>query len=309
MLTFTGMLGVAAGIATAFSWGISAYIHASLARVLGVHGFMLFRQPLAAVILFFLCIFLGQFSHQPAYIWLMALLSGFLGIGIADWCGYECFARIGLRAGVVFLSLSTSMTALMAVLFLGEYLGLQGALGIALATLGVIVVVRAEKSRTTCDKKAKQEQDVSIKDYIAGVGLGLLSAFLLAVSFVMSKEALNASMSPLMLTFVRNVAASILLWIMALRFHRVRSSITGLREHPELIKYFLWGCFVGPVGGIWISSVALEYAGAAVGATLIGLQPIATLIITGVMERRLPPWGAIGGAVVACSGAAILILR
>ncbi len=305
MFTLGSMLGVAAGIATAFSWSLSSFIHASLARVLGVHGFMMFRQPLAAVILFFLCIFFGQFSQHTHYIWAMAVLSGMLGIGISDWFAYECIGRIGLRAGVVFTSLSTCMTALMAVIFLGEELGIQGMLGVMFATVGVIWVVRAEK----CRSQEQQMQSLSPKEYLLGVGMGLLAALFLALSFVMSKEALNASMSPLLLTFIRNLGASILLWGMALRLHKVRSSLESVKAHPELVKYFLLGNLVGPVGGIWISSVALEYAGATVGATLIGLQPITTQLLTGIMERRMPPVGGMVGSVVACAGAAILILR
>ncbi len=305
MFTLGSILGVAAGIGTALSWSISSFINASLARVLGVHGFMVFRQPLAVVILFFLCMFFGQFSQQPLYIWGIALFSGMLGIGIADWCTYECIGRIGLRAGIVFTSLSTCITALMAVLFLGETLGIQGFLGVILATVGVVWVVRSEK----CRSQEQKTQNLSKKEYVLGIVMGFLAALFLALAFVTSKEALNASMSPLMLTLVRNLGAAILLWVAAVRLHRVRSSMEGLKAHPELVKYFFLSTLVGSVGGIWISSVALEYAGATVGATLIGLQPITTQIITGIMEKRMPPVGGMIGSVVACAGAAILILR
>ena len=42
---------------------------------------------------------------------------------------------------------------------------------------------------------------------------------------------------------------------------------------------------------------------------LIGLEPIALLIIMGIMERRMPRRDSVIGAVIACTGAAVLVLR
>ena len=42
---------------------------------------------------------------------------------------------------------------------------------------------------------------------------------------------------------------------------------------------------------------------------LIGLEPIALLIVTGIIERRVPSVNSIIGSCIACAGAAILLLR
>jgi drug/metabolite transporter (DMT)-like permease len=55
--------------------------------------------------------------------------------------------------------------------------------------------------------------------------------------------------------------------------------------------------------------VALEYAPVAVASTLIGMQPVALLLVTGIYERRCPSPGSIIGACAACAGTAILLLR
>ncbi len=298
-------LGIVAGVGTAFSWACSSMIHASLARTLGAHPFMMLRQPLAALILLILCLALGQVQAYEFYPIFLALISGLTGIGIADWCLYESVLRIGLRSALVCNSLAASFTALLGVIFLEEYLGFQGVLGIFIATSGVIAVILSERRNVN----SQINQNTPPKYRIIGVCLALTSSFCLALAFMWAKGALNMGVNPLYVTFLRNFAASVLLWIAAIRLHRVRSTWQNIKVHPELIKFFLLGCFFGPVGGIWLSSVALENAPAAVAATLIALQPVALLVVSGVVERRMPSLGSIIGSCVACLGAAILLLR
>ncbi len=298
-------LGIITGIGTAFSWACSSMIHASLARTMGAHGFMMLRQPLAAIILLIICLMLNQVQGHSIYTVFIALLSGLIGIGISDWFLYESVLRIGLRSALVCNSLSSCFTALLGVLFLQEYLGVQGVAGIIIATAGVMTVILSERRNATIP----ESQNTDPKYRIIGVCLALASSFCLALAFMWAKEALNMGIEPLYLTFLRNVSASIFLWIAAIRLHRVQSTWQNIKVHPELIKFFFLGCFFGPVGGIWLSSIALSNAPAAVAATLIGLQPVALLIVSGFVERRAPSLGSIIGSCVACFGAAILLLR
>ncbi len=298
-------LGIIAGVGTAFSWACSSMIHAKLARTLGSHPFMMLRQPLAAFILFVLCLSFNQLGGHEFYPVFLALISGLAGIGIADWCLYESVLRIGLRSALVCNSLSACFTALLGVVFLEEYLGIQGILGIFIATGGVIWVILSERKNAS----TQITQNKNSKYRIMGVCLAFTSSFCLALAFMWAKGALNEGVSPLYVTFLRNFAASIFLWAAAVRLKRVRSTCQSIKVHPELIKFFLLGCFFGPVGGIWLSSVALENAPAAVAATLIGLQPVALLVVSGLVERRMPAFGSIMGSCVACLGASILLLR
>ncbi len=296
-------LGIFTGIGTAFFWAASSVIHAHISRVLGVHSLMLFRQPLATVMLFILCIFFNQFQNDGFYALSMALLSGILGIGIADWCLYASALRIGLRSALICNSLSTCITGIIGAIFLQEFLGFQGYLGIVIATIGVITVITSEQKHT------RTITTPSTNNTLFGILLALTSAFLLSFAFVGSKEALNQGMPTLLLTFYRNGAASILLWCIAIPLHRIHSSCKNLKDHPELIKLFFIGCIFGPVGGIWLSAVALELTPTAVAATLIGLQPVALLLVSGIVEKRCPSKGSIIGSFVACTGAALVLWR
>jgi drug/metabolite transporter (DMT)-like permease len=142
-----------------------------------------------------------------------------------------------------------------------------------------------------------------------GVALALFSAVALALGLIFSKAAIQKGIPPLMLTLLRNATGAFVVLGVGIGLHRIQSTIAAVRATPRVIKLLLIGCIFGPTGGMWIALVALEYAPAAVVATLIGLQPVALLLVSGIHERRCPSPGSILGACTACAGTAILLLR
>lgn len=298
------IIGIAAGLGTAFSWAISSTIHSAVSRMLGVHSFMMLRQPLAVAVLFVLCLAAGQFQAYPLWGVAMALFSGIMGVAICDWCLYEGILRLGIRPALVCHSLYVCCTAILGVITLGENLGVQGFLGIGIATAGVITVIVAERHA-----HPPEQQAISPAQRRVGLALALFSAVAVAIGFIGTKEALQQGIPPLMVTFLRNLVASAVLWSAGLCLHKGRATLAALRTQPRAVKLLLAGCVFGPVGGIWLSTVALDYAPAAVASTLIGLQPVALLLVTGLWERRCPSPGSILGSCAACTGAAVLLLR
>ena len=295
-------LGTAAALGTALSWSFASIINATSSRLLGVYNYLMMRQLLATVVLAVACLFAGQLAGYPGYALTMAFISGLTGLVLCDWCLYEGMMRIGIRPAAVCHSLYSCCTALFGVIFLQEYLGVQGIVGILLATLGVIVVILSERRYAHSLAASPREQRI-------GVALSLLSAVLMALGMIFSKEALKQDMPPLMLAFLRNLSGFLILWTLALATGRIRRAFGEVRAHPQVWKLLPLGCAVGPTGGIWLSCVALAYLPAAVASTLIGLQPIVLLFLTGMIERRSPAAFSIMGAIAACGGAALVLLR
>lgn len=296
-------IGVVASLCTAMSWAISNVIHSTLSRMIGVSAFLMMRQSLATVVLSVLCLVAGEFQTYTLWALGLGMVSGVIGLVVCDWCLYEGVLRIGIRPALVCHSLSSCFTALLGVLFLEEYLGIQGFLGILVATGGVVLVIIAEQ------RDGHRTGTVDSGQRRTGILLALVSAVAMACGMISSKEAMTQGLPPLLLSLVRNGMATIVLWNLNLCLHRVRSSFGQIREHPAAVKLLLIGCVFGPVGGIWLSSVALNYAPAAVASTLIGLQPVALLVVSGIWERRVPSLGSILGSITACCGAALLLLR
>ena len=273
-------------------------------RLIGVHAFMMLRQPLAVLVLILPCLLAGQFQFFALHALIMGFISGVLGLVVCDWCLYTAALRIGIRAATVCQSLYACITALLGMAFFSEYIGIQGFFGIAIATLGVIVVTVAEQrhAQPSLDKTTPGQMRL-------GVALAIFSAITLSLGLIFSKAAIQEGIPPLMLTLLRNVAGAIVLLGTGIGLHRIRSTLSAVRSAPNAIKYLLIGCLFGPTGGIWLSLVALEYAPAAVAATLWSMQPVALLVFSGLSERRCPSAGSILGACAACGGTAILLLR
>ena len=277
--------GVFLAIATAFSWALGCVVHTTASRVVGIPAVMLIRQPLASVVLGIFCLVMGDLWLPSLHLFWLAAASGVFGIIIGDACQYAGALTIGLRPAQVCQSLSSCFTALFGSIYLNEYIGLQGWLGMFVATCGVILVVLSEQ-------RDAHNPPVSSKQRNKGVIISLLAAVFVALGIVFSKQALHAG-----------------IWAVGLAFGAIRPAFGNLKANPGILKLFPLGCLFGPAGGIWLSCVALDYLPAAVAAMLIGLQPIALLIITGIMERRIPAPNSIIGSIIACTGAAILLLR
>ena len=284
--------GVFLAIATAFSWALGCVVHTTASRVVGIPAVMLIRQPLASVVLGIFCLVMGDLWLPSLHLFWLAAASGVFGIIIGDACQYAGALTIGLRPAQVCQSLSSCFTALFGSIYLNEYIGLQGWLGMFVATCGVILVVLSEQ-------RDAHNPPVSSKQRNKGVIISLLAAVFVALGIVFSKQALQEGIGALPLAFYRNAISTAGIWAVGLAFG----------ANPGILKLFPLGCLFGPAGGIWLSCVALDYLPAAVAAMLIGLQPIALLIITGIMERRIPAPNSIIGSIIACTGAAILLLR
>ena len=297
-------IGIAAGLGTACSWGVSAVINAAAAKRVGVYTFMMIRLPLAVLILIPPCLIAGQFQSYPPYALFMGFISGILGLVVCDWCLYTAVLRIGIRTAMVCQSLYACITALLGMVMLSEYIGVQGFLGITIATLGVSMVIIAERQHV-----APSLAGVDPSRLRLGVLLALCAAVALALGLIVSKVAIQEGIPPLILTLLRNAAGAFVLLGTGIGLHRIQSALASVRAAPRVIRLLLIGCIFGPTGGIWLSLVALEHAPTAVASTLIGMQPVALLFVSGLHERRFPSLGSIVGACTACIGTAILLLR
>jgi drug/metabolite transporter (DMT)-like permease len=68
------------------------------------------------------------------------------------------------------------------------------------------------------------------------------------------------------------------------------------------------GAVVGPFLGVWMSLVAIKYIATGVASTLNSMTPVMILPLVILFYREKVTWRALGGAVVAVIGVAILFL-
>ena len=243
--------GVFLAIATAFSWALGCVVHTTASRVVGIPAVMLIRQPLASVVLGIFCLVMGDLWLPSLHLFWLAAASGVFGIIIGDACQYAGALTIGLRPAQVCQSLSSCFTALFGSIYLNEYIGLQGWLGMFVATCGVILVVLSEQ-------RDAHNPPVSSKQRNKGVIISLLAAVFVALGIVFSKQALQEGIGALPLAFYRNAISTVGIWAVGLAFGAIRPAFGNLKANPGILKLFPLGCLFGPAGGIWLSCVALS---------------------------------------------------
>ena len=202
---------------------------------------MLIRQPLASVVLGIFCLVMGDLWLPSLHLFWLAAASGVFGIIIGDACQYAGALTIGLRPAQVCQSLSSCFTALFGSIYLNEYIGLQGWLGMFVATCGVILVVLSEQ-------RDAHNPPVSSKQRNKGVIISLLAAVFVALGIVFSKQALQEGIGALPLAFYRNAISTAGIWAVGLAFGAIRPAFGNLKANPGILKLFPLGCLFGPAG-------------------------------------------------------------
>lgn len=295
-------IGEAAGLATAFSWSISCLIHTEASRQLGPTSMLILRLPLAVASLLVLAWSAGELRDYPLGAILLMISSGILGIAVCDWCFYVAIQRIGVRAALVCQSTYACISAVLGVLFLGDQLGTQGVLGIAVVTSGVVMVITGERQTQTAvtpDPRSRR----------AGILLALGSACALAVGMVLSKEAIRMGLPPITGGLIRTTAALAAIWTVNACTHCIGRAFRDLHTHPKAAWLLVAGCVFGTVGGLWLSLTALANTATGIATVLMSLQVVILPFLTWKLEHRRPATGTLAGAGIACLGAALVLLR
>ena len=297
-------LGELAAFGTAAGWSLSSYVHGMVSRMVGARSVTLLRLPYQTVLLAAMCLVLGvETPMEPENVFYL-FLSGFAGVSLCDFMLYHAMTIIGPQTAILLLSLSSSCTALIGFLFLGEALSAQTVAGIATATLGVFWVV-SERAGSTL---LPGQETPKGRQLAFGVALSLGGAVALALSFIFLKMGLRGGVPPLWAAFIRTVAAAVLLWGTGLFLGWSTKAVRDVRAQPKVF-WMLLGVSAFSAGGMWLSSVAMSLIPTGVAATLIGLQPILVAVVGAVWCRRMPSWRVITGTMIAFCGTALVCLR
>jgi drug/metabolite transporter (DMT)-like permease len=293
-------IGELAALTTATLWAFGSLFFTVVARRVGAFSLNAFRITLALPLLAGLLFASGKAAGfpepgDPALLWLG--LSGFVGLTIGDFGTFGAMARIGPRVSTLLGALSPPITAVLALVLLGEGLPPIAVAGMALTIVGVAWVVLERPA-----------VEIPRGHRVQGVLLGVLSAVCQAVGLVLARKGMGQTVDPLVATVIRMGAAGLGLWLLALVSGRLDAAWRVVADRTSL-KAALVATVLGPVFGVWLSQVALQRAGPGVAATLLSTTPllILPLVIVGRREK-VSPRAAIGAA-VAVSGVALLFLR
>jgi drug/metabolite transporter (DMT)-like permease len=296
-------LGELAALATSVCWSATAMFFTLASYRLG--SVIVNRIRLLLAVIFLLIthqLILGTllpFEAEPER-WYWLALSGVIGLVVADGFLFQSYIWIGPRIGMLLMSLSPVVSALLAWLVLAETLTWSQMVGIVLAVGGVMWVVLERNGvvRTAPDQRR----------YVWGLLFGLGAATGQAVGLILAKKGLGGDFPALSGNIIRMLAAASTLW--AITFFQGQAGLTFRRllDQRSTLPHLIGGAVFGPFLGVWLSLIAIQWTHIGVASTLMALPPIFLLPVSYFVFKERFGWPAVLGTLVAMIGVGILFL-
>ncbi len=223
----------------------------------------------------------------------LLLLSGALGIGIADTFFFKSLNLLGAGLSAIVDCFYSPSMIILAVLWLGERLGMLQVVGVALIISAVLTITRTDKNG-----------NIEKRKLLLGILWGILAMATMAIGVVMIKPLLNRS--PLLpLTEVRLIGGGLLLAVILL-IHPERRKIAA----PHLTKRG-WICLVsGSFLGAYVALIfwlaGMKYAQVSIAAALNQTSNIFIFIFAALFLKEPMTRRKIVGIILAATGAFIV---
>lgn len=293
-------VGELSALLTAFLWSGTSMVFTEATTRVGSIQVNITRMILALVFLLVTITAFGfDWTMSGGQVWNLAL-SGLIGLVLGDSFLFRAFKDIGARISMLIMSLVPAMSALLGFVFLDETLAPLGITGMLVTMAGVAIVVLERKPASPAGGHLSAR----------GLVYALLGALGQATGLIFAKFALNeAPIHGMVATAVRIAAAVVVFLPAALLFRWYRNPFRIYKQDPAAFGFTTAGAVLGPYLGITFSLVAIANTKVAIATTIMALPPIIMLPLVRVFYRERLSARAIGGAMVAVAGVALLFLR
>jgi len=295
--------GETAALGAALGWTISALCWTAAGKRIG--SLVVNTVRLVIALPFFLIyghFILGEAIPLSAslHAWLYMGLSGVLGFFLCDLCLFRSFLIIGPRLGLLILSLSPLVSAVCGWWWLDERLSPLDIAGMFTALTGVAWVVL---------ETPRSDSKTSRADGISWLGIALACAGMLAqgVSNVVAKNGLDGMASPVAATQIRLMAGLLCFLVLALLAGKRKDCINAFKDRSTMI-ILTTGTIAGPTIGVALLMYAITQIPTGLAMTFTSLSTVMIIPLTAIIHKEKISRRAICGALVACTGSALLLL-
>lgn len=308
-------LGEIISLVVSVLWTATALFSDEASRRIGSLSANVVRLSLASVFLgLLLWVTLGRpwpvFADGKTWLWLA--LSALVGYVFGDWCLFNCYLSIGARFGQLFMTLAPPIAAIAGWMLLGERLRPTIWLAMAVTLGGIALSILGRESG-----ERRLTFTLPLKGILLGLGAGLGQGFGLVLSKIglqhysaalpVDVPSSMGAMLPFASTMVRalvGAAGFLLLMVIRREVPLLRAAVHDRKG----MSYALGMTLFGPVLGVSLSLMAVQYTDAGIASTLMALTPILILLPSALLYRqRIRPKEWIG-ALVSILGVALFFL-
>ena len=237
-------------------------------------------------------------TDADAHTWLLLGASGFFGFFLCDICLFKSMLMLGPRLTLLLFSLSPPITAIISWAFTNDDLTLRHWVAMGTTLAGVVWVVM--------EQPGSDEPPLPRGHRWRGVVLGILAAITSAIGLVFSKQGIG-TYDAVAATLIRALVALPGYFVLITLWRRWPAMLAA-SGHARAMIILTLGAIVGPFIGVALNMAALRSAPAGVVATIIATMPVLILPFSIFIYHEKVSLRAVGGAVVAVAGVAMLML-
>ena len=298
-------LGEITSLVVAVSWTATALFADEASHRLGSLTVNVIRLVLGSVFLgLILWLTIGvpypRYADGPTWLWLA--LSALVGYLFGDFCLFNSYLVIGARFGQLFMTLAPPMAAIAGWIMLGETLSWRSILAMLVTISGIAISILAKGQ----DKK--MHFTLPLKGILLGLGAGAGQG----VGLVLSKmgmqhyeaalpadmPAVMGTMMPFAATQIRAIVGGLGFVIMLLIQRQGRHFLEVTHSDRKGVRAAILTTLFGPVLGVSLSLMAVQYARAGIASTLMALTPVLIILPYAIIHKqRVKPKELLGVAV------------
>ncbi len=275
MINAVPYLGELFALLTALTWAVGVILFKKSGETAHPLALNLFKNILAMIFLLPTLYLFGETPNLPIFHtdYLLVLLSGAIGTGIADTLFFKSLNLLGAGIFAVIDCLYTPVVICLSMLWLGERLTLFQMFGAAVIVSAVLTVSGKDKSAV-----------FSRRERLTGIGYGIAAVVMMGISIVMIKPLIERS-PILWLTQVRLTGALIILGCLLLLNPKRRRIVSSLAEAKGW-KYMLSGSFIGTYLTLIFWQYGMKFTQASVVAALNQTSTVFIFLLAGIFLRE-----------------------
>jgi len=291
-------LGELSALLTALLWAWSSIVFSAATVRAGSLPVNVGRLVLACVYLGLFVAVMG-FDVQLSFRQIVLLgISGMIGFAFGDTFLFKAFRELGPRLTMLMMSTAPAIAALLAYFTLHETISIWGIIGI-LVTLGGVAFVVLERNAEATSPVAGR-----------GILFAALAAIGQGVGLIFAKLAfMEGETNGFVATLVRILASLLVMLPIGLAAARSSDAFRILLTDRHSFWLMALGALLGPFLGVSFSLISIAHTSVGVAATIMATVPILMLPLVYFIGKERLSLKAVGGAVVAVAGVAILFLR
>ena len=237
-------------------------------------------------------------TDADAHTWLLLGASGFFGFFLCDLCLFKSMLLIGPRLTLLLFSLSPPIAAIISWVCINDELR---------CGIGWRWRLRWRASfGSSWNNPVATSRRCARGHWGRGVVLGIFAA-IPAPSDLSSPKRESATYDPVAATLIRALVALPGYFVLITLWRRWPAMLAGAR-HFRAVAILTFGAVVGPFIGVSLNMVALRYAPTGIVATIIATMPVLILPFSILLYHEKVSLRAVGGAIVAVVGVAMLML-